>query len=257
MISLIISDVLIRTDKFCDKVPFLSTLTNLINLIAKIVFSTLGIPSGIALKKWRNYIEDKSLWKCLLLCVPVLGNIIVYLYPPRVRTRLNELLGHPKKYDLLPTLQATKNEDFSDPQLVTDPVMKGTLSDGRLCLMIKLSHEITKEEYDKVHEQAKTGKPIHQLRKEEYDSHPKYERVLVLYQEYLNTPNRWMQLEDHNSLLPEPVFFIDYITDNEANVNREERKSFESLQALLKSGESTDRGNHKWTMVDHEKFSKL
>ncbi len=73
-----ISNVLTIADAYLDYIPVISTLTNLINIFQKYIVRPLLEP---ATQKSRYYqhIHAKKCSYCLLLLIPVLGNIIVPL----------------------------------------------------------------------------------------------------------------------------------------------------------------------------------
>lgn len=64
-----------RIDKFCDKIPFISSMTNLVDLIAKAILKVMGSHSVAPLAK---HLEQKSIKECCILLVPVFGNIYIY-----------------------------------------------------------------------------------------------------------------------------------------------------------------------------------
>lgn len=74
-----IQKALIRFDRFCEVVPFASTVLSLINLFQKCVLSCLG--SSAPKNRYWTHISDKSIFRCLILLIPMIGNIYAYLHP--------------------------------------------------------------------------------------------------------------------------------------------------------------------------------
>lgn len=70
---------IIDFNNFCDKVPFISTATNLFNLSVKFY---LVFQSEASVNEDPNfvYIKNKNIFRCVILLVPVLGNVAVYMY---------------------------------------------------------------------------------------------------------------------------------------------------------------------------------
>ncbi|WP_068469891.1 hypothetical protein [Candidatus Protochlamydia phocaeensis] len=71
--------LLIWMDRFCDRVPGASTLTNFINIFEKCVLKVAFQPNFIKANRYFSYINDKSMLRCIVLLVPVLGNIVIGL----------------------------------------------------------------------------------------------------------------------------------------------------------------------------------
>ena len=67
--------ILAEIDSTCDYIPLVSTATNMIVLFNKGVFQFL--PEEIAKNRYWTHINDKELSRCLILLVPVLGNIYI------------------------------------------------------------------------------------------------------------------------------------------------------------------------------------
>ena len=73
-----------KADEKCDKIPVLSTLTNLIEIIAKgILWISKGIVEDVKTKKMKDRsicrLNDKSLTENIILLFPVAGQIFMYL----------------------------------------------------------------------------------------------------------------------------------------------------------------------------------
>ncbi|MBM3198889.1 MAG: hypothetical protein FJZ58_06530 [Chlamydiae bacterium] len=67
-----------QMDRFCDTVPVVSTLTNLINFIAKVVFDARG--GEIDAGSYRGHLETKGYARIFWSAIPFLGNLSAYLY---------------------------------------------------------------------------------------------------------------------------------------------------------------------------------
>jgi|GEM_PF-2893599 len=67
-------------DRFSDYVPILSTVTNLIDLFQKCVVIPLMNQQSVSSSHYYTYLNQKSFLRCVLLLVPVLGNIACGIY---------------------------------------------------------------------------------------------------------------------------------------------------------------------------------
>lgn len=68
---------LIQVDNVCDYIPFVSTLTNLVDLFQQcVIFSNMSLQS-IAASSYHRHLYNKSTFRCIALLVPVIGNIVV------------------------------------------------------------------------------------------------------------------------------------------------------------------------------------
>lgn len=68
---------LIEADQLCDYIPFLSTVTNLVDLFLKYVI--LETEENYA-NPLYTYLQDKNTLRCLTLLVPVLGNVLIAIF---------------------------------------------------------------------------------------------------------------------------------------------------------------------------------
>lgn len=75
-----VNNILVNTDYFCDYIPLVSSLTNLVDLFQKCVVLPLMDKSEIASNHYYNYLDQKSFFRCFVLVIPVVGNIIVGIY---------------------------------------------------------------------------------------------------------------------------------------------------------------------------------
>lgn len=243
--------ILALADEYCDRIPVLSTVTNLVDIIAKPILLCTGTTPTFGGKSWSERISQKPLWKCLLLCVPVLGNLIVYLMPKQNHTQetIDELFGIPNAYDQLPELVIADDNDIFKPELFTSAVMKGKLMDGRFFIAIKLKHE-AEEPGEQVSEA--------EIQDEKYQLfHPEYfdcEKVYALFQNSDEDPNSWAADEDH-SIRPVINFFGGNITDfDDGHVRGYEQEPYALLQALIKNGEGKDSNDKMWKLPGHDKL---
>jgi hypothetical protein len=75
-----VSNFLVKTDCLCDYVPLVSSATNLVDLFQKCVVLPLMDKSKIASSHYYKHLDQKSFFRCFLLVIPVVGNIIVGIY---------------------------------------------------------------------------------------------------------------------------------------------------------------------------------
>jgi hypothetical protein len=72
-----INNALIWIDRACDYVPVVSTITNLVDIFEKCAFSGCCSSKSINSNRYFSHVNDKSSLRCVVLLVPILGNIIV------------------------------------------------------------------------------------------------------------------------------------------------------------------------------------
>ncbi len=72
---------LAEIDSICDYIPFLCPLTNLVDLFAKCVYKCL--PESTTKNRYWTHIHEKSLFRCLILLIPVIGWICVLIHDYR------------------------------------------------------------------------------------------------------------------------------------------------------------------------------
>lgn len=75
-----ISNYLVKTDNFCDYIPVVSSITNLVDLFQKCVVLPFMDKEAISSSHYYKYINEKSFARCFLLIIPVIGNIIIGIY---------------------------------------------------------------------------------------------------------------------------------------------------------------------------------
>ncbi|MGL5263329.1 MAG: ankyrin repeat domain-containing protein [Candidatus Rhabdochlamydia sp.] len=64
-----------EVDRVCDYIPFVSTASNIVDLFQKCVYKCL--PENIAKNRYWSHINWKDVSRCLILLVPILGNIYI------------------------------------------------------------------------------------------------------------------------------------------------------------------------------------
>lgn len=64
-----------EVDMVCDYIPFISTVSNIVDLFQKCVYKCL--PDNIAKNRYWSHINLKDISRCLILLVPILGNIYI------------------------------------------------------------------------------------------------------------------------------------------------------------------------------------
>lgn len=97
----------INAYQFCDLLPGISTIVNLCNIFLKI------IPNADQRSSYTTYLKQKSLSRCLISIVPVVGNIIEIIYQIAVKKfnftfserfeALNAVRVNPKAYEYIET----------------------------------------------------------------------------------------------------------------------------------------------------------
>lgn len=74
-----VSSFLVKADKICDYCPVLSSCSNLVDLCYKsFVFSSLN-KTQIQQDRYYQHLDQKSVFRCLILMVPILGNVLIAL----------------------------------------------------------------------------------------------------------------------------------------------------------------------------------
>ena len=70
------SETLVSVDHGCDKIPFLSTVTNIVNIFQKCVILPFLSQKTIDKSKYYSHLQKKGLLDCTLLAIPFIGNIL-------------------------------------------------------------------------------------------------------------------------------------------------------------------------------------
>ncbi|MBS4167636.1 ankyrin repeat domain-containing protein [Parachlamydia sp. AcF125] len=72
--------LLLKADRIADYVPALSTITNSVNLFQKCVLLPMKQKANVSKNHYYAYLQQKSFSRCVVLLIPVLGNIIIGIY---------------------------------------------------------------------------------------------------------------------------------------------------------------------------------
>ncbi|MBS4168300.1 hypothetical protein [Parachlamydia sp. AcF125] len=68
---------LVKADQVSDYIPGISTVTNLVDLFQKFVVLPSKQKANISKSHYYTYLQQKSFSRCLVLLIPVIGNIII------------------------------------------------------------------------------------------------------------------------------------------------------------------------------------
>lgn len=85
----IINRAFIEFDKFCDYIPFISILSNSVDIIAKSILMTFSSTSTSTNHHFK-YLREKNFYRCIILLIPIFGNIYIALYDSYKASILNE-----------------------------------------------------------------------------------------------------------------------------------------------------------------------
>jgi|GEM_PF-4640308 len=125
-----INHLLVKTDQFCDQVPFVSSITNLVDLFQKCVVLPFINEETIASNHYWKHINEKSYVRCFVLIVPVIGNIFIGIFYEvgfRKQTKsclqdgsLEEIskMTAEKMEELCKTLKVNNREDYIKGMLI-------------------------------------------------------------------------------------------------------------------------------------------
>lgn len=97
---------LVKSDLISDRIPLVSTVTNLIDIFQKcLVLPLLTLASSDTVKKsyYYTHLNQKSLLRCIVLCIPIIGNIYIALQKNKPKYQMK-----------------TSNSPFSDGQGFTE-----------------------------------------------------------------------------------------------------------------------------------------
>ena len=75
-----ISNFFMKTDNVCDYIPAVSTLSNLVDLFQKCVVLPRMSKQSIVNSHYYTHLKNKSILRCIILLIPVIGNVIVGIY---------------------------------------------------------------------------------------------------------------------------------------------------------------------------------
>ena len=68
----------VNVDKVTDYIPGVSTVTNLVDLLGKGVLG--NVPVDASREIYASHLQEKSTLRCVILLVPVLGNVVIGIY---------------------------------------------------------------------------------------------------------------------------------------------------------------------------------
>jgi hypothetical protein len=85
-----LSKLLVNIDNIADYIPLASTVTNLVDLFQKCVLLFVK-DEAIRKSHYFSHINDKRVLRCVVLLVPVVGNIIVGCLDWQVKNRIQAL----------------------------------------------------------------------------------------------------------------------------------------------------------------------
>ncbi|MBS4168597.1 NACHT domain-containing protein [Parachlamydia sp. AcF125] len=71
---------LLKADRVSDYIPAISTITNLIDLFQKCVMLSFKQKASISKSHYYTYLKQKNFSRCIVLLLPVIGNILVAIY---------------------------------------------------------------------------------------------------------------------------------------------------------------------------------
>lgn len=71
---------LVRLDVMLDYVPVASTVTNLVDLFQKVLVLPFMDKDYVDSSHYFTHLNEKSFARCVLLLVPVIGNLMVMIY---------------------------------------------------------------------------------------------------------------------------------------------------------------------------------
>lgn len=85
-----IADIsLVEVDKFCDYIPFVSTVTNLVDLFIKTICSLVENYKGRDPTIGHHYFSylqnEKKAWRSTVLLIPIFGNLYIFTHPTERR----------------------------------------------------------------------------------------------------------------------------------------------------------------------------
>lgn len=72
-----VATILAEVDRVCDYFPFVSTVSNIVDLFQKYVYKCL--PENIAKNRYWTHIKWKEISRCIILLIPILGNFYIII----------------------------------------------------------------------------------------------------------------------------------------------------------------------------------
>lgn len=71
------SSACVKADRYLDYVPFVSTVTNLVDIFLKYVYKPCRGESNLENSHYFAYLDTKNLLRSIILLIPILGNIVI------------------------------------------------------------------------------------------------------------------------------------------------------------------------------------
>ena len=85
---------LVQIDEIADYIPIISTVTNLIDIVQKCLVIPMSSADSIRKSYYYSHLDQKSFARCLILCIPVIGNIIIGFLKTKVNTEIKTNADH-------------------------------------------------------------------------------------------------------------------------------------------------------------------
>lgn len=125
-----VKSTLIWADKVCDYIPFVSTVTNFVDVFEKIVLlfdEDFTIRSNLNTNHYLYHIEKKHEFRCLTLLIPVLGNVIIAIHD--LSKNFNKGLQNRKAQDLGLDHTQLPNSLVQRRKIIKDKAVENTRAD--------------------------------------------------------------------------------------------------------------------------------
>lgn len=101
-------DGLINTDKRCENLLVISSMASAVVLFEKCVLAVCS-KQTIQANRYYQHIQSRSAMHCLLLCVPVVGNITVWIYRDIIQHLSSDIVCADKNCDRYPVISTISN----------------------------------------------------------------------------------------------------------------------------------------------------
>ncbi|MBS4168592.1 HEAT repeat domain-containing protein [Parachlamydia sp. AcF125] len=115
---------LLKADRVSDYIPAISTITNLIDLFQKCVVLPFKQKINVSKSHYYAYLKQKSFSRCVVLLLPVIGNILVAIYD-FAKSRPHYAGATPVDAQPVPHSTLKYSESISPPK----PIRKGIAID--------------------------------------------------------------------------------------------------------------------------------
>lgn len=136
-----ITRLLIAADRVMDFVPVLSTVTNLVNLFIKAVVLPLCSKETISKNHYFTYLNDKDSLTCIILSIPIFGNIGAILLRPYAK--YNKLTDTKRNF-VLEEIQKGHLSEF-DPSFADDKDVVIAAVSRRADILKDVSERLSKD----------------------------------------------------------------------------------------------------------------